>query len=228
MKRYKILAVDDEKDILELVRYNLEKQGFDVKCADTAEKGIEIARKDRPDMILLDIMLPGMDGFEACKILKNDMMTSKIPIIMLTAKGDEVDVVTGLELGADDYITKPFSTHVLIARIKSALRRKDKVAFNDRSIIKIKELEIDPIRHMVTAKGKQLDLTFTEFKVLQFLAGHPGWVFTRYQIIDAIRGGDYAVTERSVDVQVTGLRKKMGRYGKYVETVRGVGYRFKE
>ena len=173
-------------------------------------------------------MLPKMDGLEVCKLLKNDPKTSHVAIIMLTAKGEESDIVTGLEVGADDYITKPFSPKIVVARVRNVLRRRAKEEKDDDTPVRIHDILIHPGRHEVTIKGKPLDLTFTEFRVLQVLATRPGWVFTRQQIVDAVRGEDYAVTDRSVDVQIVGLRKKLGPAGRFVETVRGVGYRFKE
>jgi two-component system alkaline phosphatase synthesis response regulator PhoP len=228
MPREHILVVDDEEDILELVEYNLVKNGYEVKCVTTGEDAVKSARSDLPDIIILDLMLPGIDGLEVCKILKNDPKTSHIPILMLTAKGEEADVVTGLELGADDYVTKPFSPRVLLARVKAVLRRVKEKPADESVLIKIRDLVIHLSRYEVLAKGKPVKLTHSEFGILQLLAGRPGWVFTRNQIIDAIRGIDYAVTDRSVDVQIAGLRKKLGSRGKYIETVRGVGYRFKD
>ncbi len=228
MAKENILVVEDEADIQELVRYNLSKEGYRVTGMSTGEGALKAARSTLPALILLDLMLPGMDGLEVCKLLKSDSKTQHIPIIMLTAKGEEADVVAGLELGADDYISKPFSPRVLMARIKAVLRRRIKEQTLDERPIKAGDLQMDPGRHEVLIKGKNVQLTFTEFRVLQYLSQRPGWVFTRQQIVDAVRGEDYAVTERSVDVQIVGLRKKLGPCGDYVETVRGVGYRFKE
>ena len=228
MTKAHILAVDDEEDILELIQYNLEKEGYVVSRATTGENALTLARSQRPDLILLDLMLPGIDGFDICKILKNDSKTVHIPIVMLTAKGEEIDVVTGLELGADDYITKPFSPRVLIARIRAVLRRKKKVETEKISVIKIHNLVINPSRFEVLVGETPVELTATEFHLLHFLVQHPGWVFTRSQIIDSVKGTDYPVTDRSVDVQIVGLRKKLLSAGEYIETVRGVGYRFKE
>ena len=228
MPKERILVVDDEEDILELVRYNLAREGYHIAGALSGEDALKKARSEAFDLIVLDLMLPGIDGLEVTKILKANEKTRHIPIVMLTAKGEEADIVTGLELGADDYITKPFSPRVLIARVRTALRRKTAKADDDTAVVQIHELEIHPGRRSVVAKGKALDLTYTEFQVLYILARRPGWVFTRYQIVDGVRGDDYPVTERSVDVQIVGLRKKLGSYGKYIETVRGVGYRFRE
>lgn len=228
MPKEKILVVDDEEDILELVRHNLAREGYQVICAATGEKAVEKARRDNPELIVLDLMLPGIDGLQVTRMLKNDAGTRQIPIIMLTAKGEEADIVTGLELGADDYITKPFSPRVLIARIRAVIRRHDKKNEDDTSIIQINEITIHPGRRSVTVNDNPVELTYTEFQVLNYLAKRPGWVFTRSQIVDAVRGSDYPVTDRSVDVQIVGLRKKLGSCGDYIETVRGVGYRFKE
>lgn len=228
MAKEKIFVVDDEEDILDLVDYYLTKEGFQVSRFVSGEDVLQALRQQIPDLILLDLMLPGVDGLDVCRILKRDSNFSEIPIIMITAKGEEADIVSGLELGADDYIVKPFSGRVLIARLKAVLRRHGRKVSNDTDVIKIHNLLIHPGRHEVMVDDKLVDLTFSEFRLLQFLARRPGWVFTRYQIVDALRGEDYPVTERAVDVQVVGLRKKLGKSGKYIETVRGVGYRFKE
>jgi len=227
MPREKILVVDDEEDILELVRHNLAREGYRIICAKTGESAINKARSEKPDLMVLDLMLPGMDGLAVARKLKSDAATHHIPIVMLTAKGEEADIVTGLELGADDYITKPFSPRVLSARVRAVIRRNSRET-EDTSSIKIHELTIHPGRRSVLAGEAPVDLTFTEFQVLYYLAKRPGWVFTRSQIVDAVRGDDYPVTDRSVDVQIVGLRKKLGRFGDYIETVRGVGYRFRE
>jgi two-component system phosphate regulon response regulator PhoB len=227
MDQKTVLVVDDEDDILELIRYNLNKEGFRVETVLTGEEGLERTRALQPDLLILDLMLPGMDGLEVCRALKREISTRHIPVIMLSAKGEEVDVVRGLELGADDYITKPFSPKILAARVKAAFRRKN-LAEDQQAKLRIRELVMDPRRHEVFLDGQPLMLTLTEFRVLHFLARQPGWVFTRYQIVDAVKGEDYPVTDRSVDVQIVGLRKKLGRYGSYIETVRGVGYRFQE
>ena len=224
----KILVVDDEEDILELVRYNLAREGYRVVCAASGEQALNRAGSEPFDLIVLDLMLPGIDGLEVAKKLKSKPDTRHIPIIMLTAKGEEADIVTGLELGADDYVTKPFSPRILLARVKAVIRRNLQEEVDDSSIIQIYELKIDPGKRKVLAKGSHVELTFTEFQILYLLARRPGWVFTRFKIVDSIRGDDYPVTDRSVDVQIVGLRKKLGPYGKYIETVRGVGYRFRE
>lgn len=224
-----ILVVDDEKDILELISYNLQKNHYRVTCVATGEAALEKVRSEGPDLIILDLMLPGLDGLDVCRILTNDPRTAHIPILMLTARGEEADMVTGLELGADDYVTKPFSPRVLLARIRVLLRRRRDQADDDATaIIRRGNLVIDPGRREVRIGNATIELTYTEFNVLQFLSRRPGWVFTRNQIIEAVKGDDYPVTERSVDVQVVSLRRKLGPLGRYVETVRGVGYRFKE
>lgn len=228
MANESILAVDDEEDILELLRYNLAKEGYRVTCVGSGEEALAAARAHPPDLILLDLMLPGMDGLEVCRALKGEAPTRQIPIIMLTAKGEEADIVIGLELGADDYVTKPFSPRVLLARVRSLLRRRTAGLPEAGASLKVHELVINPGRHEVLLKGRPLDLTATEFRLLHQLARRPGWVFTRTQIVDAVHGEDYPVSDRSVDVQVVSLRKKLGSGGKYLETVRGVGYRFKE
>jgi two-component system phosphate regulon response regulator PhoB len=178
--------------------------------------------------MVLDLMLPGIDGLEVTRRMKAEEDRRGIPIIMLSAKGEEADIVTGLELGADDYVTKPFSPRILLARIKAVIRRQSQKETSEEGVLRIDELMIHPGRREVKIAGRAVDLTFTEFQVLSFLARRPGWVFTRSQIVDAVRGDDYPVTDRSVDVQIVGLRKKLGDYGSHIQTVRGVGYRFKE
>ncbi len=228
MSKEKILVVDDEEDILELLDYNLSKEGYKVDCVSSGEAACQAAKSLNPDVIVLDLMLPGIDGLEVCRKLKTDQATSAIPIIMLTAKGEDADIVSGLEVGADDYVVKPFSPRVLIARLRAVLRRGSSPANEDFSNVAIHDLRINPQRHEVLVANQGVDLTATEFGILSFLARRPGWVFTRNQIIEAVKGDDYPVTNRSVDVQIVALRKKLGNAGTYIETVRGVGYRFKE
>jgi two-component system phosphate regulon response regulator PhoB len=228
MAKEHILVVDDEEDILELVRHHLARDGYAVTLAATGEEAVKKARRERFDLIVLDLMLPGMDGFEVAKALKAEPRSASVPIIMLTARGEDADVVTGLEIGASDYVTKPFSPRVLSARVKAVLRRRSREPLDEGQVLRVHDLEIDMGRRIAAAGGQPLDLTFTEFQLLTVLARRPGWVFTRSQIVDTVRGSDYPVTDRSVDVQVVGLRKKLGPHGKYIETVRGVGYRFKE
>jgi two-component system alkaline phosphatase synthesis response regulator PhoP len=230
MSKKHILVVEDEEDILALIHYNLTREGFRATCATSGEEALKITRQDPPDLIILDLMLPGMDGLEVCRRLKSENQGKELAVIMVTAKGEEADVVTGLELGADDYVTKPFSPRILIARVRTVLRRKEAPPdeTGETEVLHIDDLVIHPGRNEVLVAGTLVDLTFTEFRVLHFLASRPGWVFTRYQIVNAVRGDDYSVTDRAVDVQIVGLRKKLGPYGKYIETVRGVGYRFKD
>jgi two-component system phosphate regulon response regulator PhoB len=228
--RAHVLVVEDEEDIQHIVRYNLEKEGYSVACAGSAEEALDQVRVKTPEAVILDLMLPGMDGLEFCKLLRKGSATEHTPIIMLTAKGEESDVVAGLELGADDYVTKPFSPKVLTARIRAILRRTPREAAPraDKSILRVHDIVIDRQRHAVTVGEQPVDLTYTEFRILEYLATHPGWVFTRYQIVDAVRGEDYAVTDRSVDVHVASLRRKLGPAKAFVQTVRGVGYRVRE
>jgi two-component system phosphate regulon response regulator PhoB len=229
MTKETILIVDDEEDIIELIQYNLKTEGYSILTARTGEQAVKIAEQSGPDLMVLDLMLPGMDGFEVTRHLRSRERTQDMPIVILTAKGEESDIVTGLELGANDYISKPFSPKVLTARIRAILRRRKKesesVSINVRQE---GDLVIDRTRHMVTLEGRSLELTLSEFELLAFLADKKGWVFTRGQIVDAIRGENYAVTERSIDVVIVGLRKKLKHYAEVIETVRGVGYRFKE
>ena len=229
MSKETILIVDDEKDILELLEYNLRKEGYVTVPCQSGEEAVKTAVKIKPDLIALDLMLPGIDGIEVCRMLKIKEETRQIPIIMITAKGDDSDQIIGLEIGADDYVTKPFSPKVLIARIRSLIRRgKSEQNVKQNSVIRIHNIQIDPIKHEVISDGDVLDLSVTEFSILELLAASPGWVFSRNQIICSVKGDDYPVTERSVDVQILGLRKKLGSYGNYIETIRGVGYRMRE
>jgi two-component system phosphate regulon response regulator PhoB len=221
-----ILIVEDEEDILEVIRYNLEKEGYRVREALSGEEARHLVSQQPPDLILLDLMLPGISGLDLCRIFKQDEKTQSIPVVMLTAKGEETDIVTGLELGADDYVVKPFSPRVLLARLGSVLRRRQRELPQDDSTIRLGALEIHPGRHQALHMGEPVPLTPTEFRILHFLARHPGWVYTRDQIIDSIRGESYVVTDRAIDVQIVGLRKKLGDAGHLIETVRGIGYRF--
>ena len=222
-----ILVVEDDLDIRELISFNLANEGHQVFEANNGEVGIDKARNNNPDLILLDLMLPGIQGLDVCRIIKSNQETKEIPIIMVTALGQEEDIVKGLETGADDYITKPFSIKVLIARVNAVLKRSIEVGEDKSKDILINGINIKTrSREVWVNKNLINDLTFSEFQILYLLAGHPGWVFTRYQIIDKIRGDNYPVTDRSVDFQIVGLRKKLGDAGKLIKTVRGVGYRF--
>lgn len=232
MGKASILVVEDDTDIQQLVSYNLIKSGFNVTCADSGEEALRLLEQERVDLIILDLMLPGKDGIEVCTIIREKPDSAQPPIIMLTAKSEEDDIVSGLACGADDYVTKPFSPRVLIARVQALLRREhDKILEEQRSdkeTISIHSIVIHRGRHEVLVEGKQVHLTATEFTILEQLAARPGWVYTRQQIIDKIRGYDYLITPRAVDVQIFGLRKKLGEVGNCIETVRGIGYRLKE
>jgi two-component system phosphate regulon response regulator PhoB len=225
----KILVVEDNPDILELVAYNLETEGYEVLRAMTGENGLAQVSAQKPDLLILDVMLPGINGLDVCRKLKQNEATRSMPILLLTAKSEDADIISGLEIGADDYITKPFSPKVLIARVRLALRRvsEESSSATNENILQIHDIVLDTVRYEVTVEGNLVNMSATEFAILKHLMSNPGWVFSRNQIIDAVRGGNYPVTERSVDVQILGLRKKLGSQGVHVETVRGVGYRFR-
>ncbi len=227
MLRKKILIVDDESDIVEFVEYNLRREQYDTRSAGDGTAALRRAREELPDLILLDLMLPGVHGLEVCKQLKSWRETAHIPIVMLTAKGEESDIVTGLELGADDYIPKPFSMRLLLARIRSVLRRTSRAGGAEPSMTRIHGLVIDDERHEVQLEGVTVQLTLTEYKLLRFLARNPGRVFTRTQILDNIQDEQVLVVDRAIDVHVAALRRKLGDAGALIETIRGVGYRFK-
>lgn len=227
MAKATILIVDDEEDICELVELYLAREGYETVTCETGEEALELVQEATPDLIVLDLMLPGIDGLEVCRRLKANRKTQEIPILMLTAKAEDADVVAGLELGADDYVTKPFSGKVLTARVRRILKRQALPA-EATDALKVHELTIDVDRREVCLAGQPVQLTYTEFNILYTLAKRPGIVFSRYKIVDAIHGSDYLVTDRAVDVQIVSLRKKLGEYGHYIETVRGVGYRFKD
>jgi len=227
MTRTRILVVDDEEDIRELVRLNLAKESFEILDCESGEQALSLSRAKQPDLIVLDLMLPGIDGLEVCKRLKADPKTAAIPVVILTAKGEEADVVAGLEIGAEDYVVKPFSGKVLAARVRRLLRKAAQPS-DDQAVIRVHDLTIDPGRREVRAADKKVDLTRTEFNILRTLVRRAGLVLSRYQIVDSIHGDDYLVTDRAVDVQIVSLRKKLGPCGKYIETVRGVGYRFRD
>lgn len=228
MVNQNIVIVEDEEDIQELIQYNLNKNNFNTIICSTGEEALVSIPKIMPDLIILDLMLPGIDGLEVCKKLKNSENTEKLPIIMVTARGEEDDIIKGFEYGADDYVIKPFSLKILLSRIKAVLKRQNSEKYNQYSIIKLNNITINPQKFEVIIDGSPLKLTSAEFKVLHLLASRAGWVLTRYQIIDEIKGDEYEVTDRAVDVLMVGLRKKLNNYENYIETVRGVGYRFKE
>ena len=227
MPKGTVLVIDDEKDLIELVRYNLDKEGFQVISALDGEAGLALATTELPDAVVVDLMLPGIDGLEVCRRLRTGERTAKIPVIMLTAKASESDRVVGLELGADDYVTKPFSPRELAARLKAVLRRTTPQQAPP-DLLRRGGLTIDLARHEVACDGEPVTLTATEFRLLQFLAGRPGRVFSRSEIIDGVLGREVAVLDRTVDVHVMSLRRKLGACGDWIETVRGFGYKFLE
>lgn len=222
----KILIVEDDEDILEMIAYNLKKESYKVLTALDGEKAVLEANKKQPDLIILDLMLPGIDGLDVCKTLKKDEATARIPIIMVTAKSQEVDKIVGLELGADDYITKPFSPKELLARIKAVLRRY-KMPVIEKRIVK-GDLIVDKVKFKVIVFGKEILLTSKEFKILEYLSRNPGIVLSRDKILDGAFGYDVVVSDRTIDAHIKSLRKKLGKARDYIETVRGIGYRFKE
>jgi len=228
MKNTTVVVIEDEEDILELISYNLRREGFDVEGATSGEDGLALVASSRPNIVLLDLMLPGVSGLKVCKRLKANPDLQSIPVLMVSAKGDESDIIAGLEMGADDYVTKPFSPKILLARVRAVLRRSHGMKVDSNDQIAVHELVIEPSRFQATLADRPLSLTKDEFYLLYFLARHPGWVFTRYQIVNGIKGENYVVTERTIDVRIVGLRKKLGKFSEYIETVRGVGYRFKE
>jgi two-component system phosphate regulon response regulator PhoB len=220
-----VLVVEDEEDIAELLEYNLERAGYAPTVVYSGEDGLNVSRESHPDLILLDLMLPGLSGIEVCRKLKADPATAKIPVVMLTAKGEEEDIITGFDAGADDYVTKPFRPKILLARVKAVLRRGAARPTGKDDTLTVANISIHPGRHSVEVDGQAVDLTRTEFRILQFLASRPGWVFTRTQIVRAVHGDDYPVTGRSVDVQVAALRRKLGPAGTLIVTIRGIGYK---
>lgn len=228
MAKKHILVVEDEDDIRELVRFNLESNGYQVEAVATGEEALGSVHATPPDLVVLDLMLPGVDGLDVCRQIRADDRTSGIAIVMLTAKGEESDIIVGLELGADDYLTKPFSPKVLLARVRAVLRRRKVPQVGGDEITRIHGMVIHPGRHEVLVEEERVPLTATEFKILHLLARRPGWVFPRSSIVDAVHGDGHPVTDRSIDVQLVGLRKKLGTAGDLIETVRGVGYRFRE
>jgi len=223
-----ILVVEDEEDIQELLEYTLLNAGYRVDVTDRGEEALEIVQEHSPSLLVLDLMLPGLDGLELCRRLKSGDTTANLPVIILTAKGEEEDVIAGFNAGADDYITKPFSPKVLSARVAAVLRRSAESRPDPEGTLSFAEIHIHPGRHEVHVNDQAVALTHTEFRILHFLASRPGWVFSRTQIVRAVHGDDYPVTGRSVDVQVAGLRKKLGEAGDHISTVRGVGYKLGE
>jgi two-component system phosphate regulon response regulator PhoB len=227
MSKGTVLVIDDEADLIELVRYNLDKEGFEVLAAADGESGLAIARRHSPDLIVLDLMMPGMDGLAVCRALRSDERTGRIPLIMLTAKAAETDRIVGLEMGADDYVSKPFSPRELVARVKAILRRAAQPQ-ESNPLIRRGDLVIDLARHEVLYQNAPVALTATEFRILHFLAARPGRVVSRNEIMDAAMGTDAAVFDRTVDVHITAIRRKLGEGGERIETVRGFGYKLRD
>jgi two-component system phosphate regulon response regulator PhoB len=229
MTRETILVIEDERDIVELIRYNLQREGFQVKAAYDGETGLHSVQRDLPDLILLDLMLPKLDGLEVCKRVKENERTAHIPIVMVTAKSEESDIVVGLSLGADDYITKPFSPGVLVARVKAVLRRMEMRETGEQKVVKVSDdFVIDAVRYEILIDGKPVKVTKTEFNLLKFMAERPGRALTRNQLLDGAIGFDAFVSDRNIDVHVAALRKKLKKHAHKITTIRGVGYRFEE
>ncbi len=229
MHREKIVVIEDERDLLELIEYNLHREGYSVFCSTDGDEGLEAVRKHAPDLVLLDLMLPGRDGIEVCKRLKSDPVTRSIPVVMVTAKGEESEVVLGLGVGADDYVVKPFSPKVLLARVNAVLRRGPlKEELGDGERIVRERVVIDAGRHEVRIHGSPVAFTATEFRLLHFLASHPGRVFKRDQLLNRVIGEDAFVHDRNIDVHIRSIRKKLEGQRSLIETIRGVGYRFKD
>lgn len=228
-RQFSILVIEDEEDIQQLVTYNLVKAGFHVLCADDGEAGLQSCRSNSPDLVVLDLMLPGIDGLVVCQEIRQTLK-SDIPVLMLTAKGEEEDIVAGLAAGADDYLPKPFSPKVLLARINALLRRSHLTSADDKDDLYFPEHDLSIVPHSfeVFVGPDPIHLTHSEFQILLLLAKKPGWVYSRQQIINDIRGFDYSLTERAIDVLISGLRKKLGAASLAINTVRGVGYRFSE
>lgn len=231
MQAKTILIVEDEPDIQELIRYHLEKEGFATVKASSGREALDIIERTHPDLVLLDLMLPVVSGLDVLKTIRFTWGLSSLPVIIVSARTDEIDVITGLELGADNYLPKPFSPKVLVANVKALLRRaaaRQSGEEMENRHISVGELEIDQDRHEVFWKGNPVLLTASEFSLLALLASSPGRVYTRNQIISSIRGDDYPVTERSIDVQIASLRRKMGDGGSAIKTVWGIGYSYQE
>lgn len=229
MSKEKILVVDDEQDLVKLIRYHLEKDGYKVISAYNGEDALFLARREKPGLVILDLMLPGIDGLEVCRKLKADPELANTAIVMLTAKGEESDITMGLKLGADDYMTKPFSPKELVARVQAVLRRTQNAAItNEKDYVKIDALTIDLYKHEVTIKNESIPLTLTEFKLLHQLASKPGRVFTRDQLLDAVSGPETFVIDRTIDVHIASLRKKLKNFANRIITIRGIGYKFRE
>jgi len=225
MNRNKIVVIEDEPDIMEIVSYNLKREGYSVVGVDRGDEGLNVIRNQSPNLVILDLMLPGLDGLSICQQMKSDPIVRDIPIIIISAKGEESDIVIGLELGADDYLAKPFSPRELLARVKAVLRRGPVADGQGRERIVIQDLVIDVARHEVKISGEIKDLTATEFKILHQLASQPGRAFTREQLLNRVVGLGVVVVDRNIDVHIRAVRKKLGEYSSLIQTIRGVGYR---
>lgn len=224
MARARVLIVEDEVDIANLMHFHLSREGYLPQIAASGRVALEAVEQNRPDLVVLDIMLPDLDGLEVCRKLKRDAETHQIPILMVSARGEESDIVVGLELGAEDYVTKPFSPRVLMARVKAVMRRRESEGTKE-IVLGGGGVVIDPARHTVEVEGKHVELTLTQYRLLHFLAVRPGFVRTRDQIVSAVRGEGTVLSSRAIDVHVAALRQKLGERGEIIETVRGVGYR---
>lgn len=228
MAKANLLVVEDEQDIRDLVCFSLRREGYVVRSTESGEVALEMISKQSPDLVILDLMLPGIDGLDVCRRLKADRQTEAISVLMLTARTEDADIVTGLEMGADDYLTKPFSPRVLTARVKAILRRRQQVTMPTDEVLQRHDIVLDPGRHRVMVAGNEVVLTATEFRLLHCFMRKPGRVFSRYQLVNEVQGEEAIITDRAVDVQIAGLRKKLNAAGSFIETVRGVGYRFRE
>ena len=228
MKKKKIIVVEDEPDLVDVVTYNLEREGYSVLASQRGDEGLNLIRSEAPDLVLLDLMLPGMDGLSICRQMKSDSSMREIPIIIASAKGEESDVVIGLEMGADDYLAKPFSPRELLARIRAVLRRGAPTSGASDDRIVARDLIIDPGKHEVKIKDEAINLTSTEFKLLHHLASSRGRAFSREQLLNRVVGMGVVVVDRNIDVHIRALRKKLGNHSDMIQTIRGVGYRFIE
>lgn len=226
MGRSKIVVIEDEPDIVEVMCYNLQREGYQVSSTTRGDEGLELVRNQSPSLVILDLMLPGMDGLSVCQQIKSDPLTRSTPIIIVSAKGEESDVVIGLGLGADDYIAKPFSPREMLARVKEVLRRGPLQEEQQKDRIVARDLVIDPSRHEVRAAGELVKLTATEFKLIHQLASQPGRAYTREQLLNRVVGEGVVVVDRNIDVHIRSVRKKLGELGEMIQTIRGVGYRF--
>ena len=225
MNRRKIIVIEDEPDIVEVISYSLKREGYNVLAVDRGDESINLIRNQSPSLIILDLMLPGMDGLSVCRQLKSDPIVKDIPVIMISAKGEESDIVIGLEMGADDYLTKPFSPRELLARVKAVLRRGQVKESQSKERIVLQNLTIDVARHEVRVDDEMVSLTATEFKILHQLAAHPGRAFTREQLLNRVLGMGVVVVDRNIDVHIRSVRKKLGDAAQLIQTIRSVGYR---